>query len=374
MTTFAKVMDEFKKQERIFYLVCWTFAFAFVPLTLVYYVLIGRDQSISFQEILSAWLGLFPFLLLFLLHNDFAAPLLKRREYLKYFLVTLLLLGVFGVYCFTVKTNPPMHAPGPPQEMYGENPPPEMYGENPPSAPMRRPMSPEVMRFLIGVLLVVANIGIKSYFQARRNEARIKSIEAETLAARMETLRYQINPHFFMNTLNNIHALVDIDPEKAKESIEAFSKLMRIVLYDGNAPTIPLGKEMQFIEHYVSLMRIRYLDSVEIKLDLPEDTGTAQVPPLVMASFMENAFKHGVSYREHSYIHISVALKEGKVVFKCCNSRHPAQGQVQHGLGLENVRKRLDLMYPDHYTLNIEETPEAYSILLVIPSGEEESV
>jgi len=368
MINFAAVMDELKKQERIFYALCWTFAFAFVPISLLYYVLIGRDQGIDMHEIHEAWSRLFPFFLLFLLHDSFAVPFFKRREYYKYASIVLLLLVLFGIYCFTAKERPPGHMgdfPGPPG----------LLAEDRPAPPDgNRPMSPEFMRLLIGMLILVANLGVKSYYQSRRNEAKIKAIQAETLTARMETLRYQINPHFFMNTLNNIHALVDIDPEKAKESIEAFSKLMRIVLYDGNAPTIPLSKEMQFMEHYVSLMRIRFLDTVEISLDLPDSPGQAQVPPLVMASFMENAFKHGVSYQSQSYIRMSVALEEGKVIFNCVNSRHPSQEQVKHGLGMENVRKRLDMMYQDNYTLNIEETPEQYSILLVIPSGEEENI
>lgn len=99
-----------------------------------------------------------------------------------------------------------------------------------------------------------------------------------------------------MNTLNNIHALVDISPEKAKESIVELSRLMRHVLYDSNGATVDLGKEIDFLRHYLYLMRLRYTDSVRIDYSFPDGPVSAQVPPLLMATIAENAFKHGVSY------------------------------------------------------------------------------
>ena len=109
----------------------------------------------------------------------------------------------------------------------------------------------------------------------------MKELEAENIRQQLESLRYQINPHFLMNTLNNIHALVDLDPEKAKESIEVFSKMMRVLLYEGNAPTIPLAKELDFIEHFISLMRLRYPeDAVRIETVFPAACPDAAVPPL----------------------------------------------------------------------------------------------
>ena len=144
------------------------------------------------------------------------------------------------------------------------------------------------------------------------NERKVQALKAESLHQQLETLRYQINPHFFMNTLTNIHALVDIDPEKAE------------------------GK----------------------------------VPPLVMASFVENAFKHGVSYEARSFIRTSVAEQDGKVIFKCANSRHPAKEDPQHGLGLENIRRRLDLLYDSGYTLYLDNQADVFEAVLVIPSEE----
>ncbi len=228
------------------------------------------------------------------------------------------------------------------------------------------------MKLIMGVLLLGVDLGAFFYVESSRKERRMKELQAENLSHRLETLRYQINPHFFMNTLNNIHALVDLDPEKAKESIEEFSKMMRILLYEGDAPTIPLAKELDFIEHFLSLMRLRYPeDAVSIETVFPRDRSGVAVPPLVMASFVENAFKHGVSYSEDSFIRIKVELQEGKVLFLCSNSSHPSEGDGRNGVGLENVRKRLALLYGKDYTLSIDESGGRYEVLLAIPSQPE---
>ena len=230
-------------------------------------------------------------------------------------------------------------------------------------------MKPEVMKVIMAVLFIGVGVGAFFYFDSRRKERRMKELEAENTKQQLESLRYQINPHFLMNTLNNIHALVDIDPEKAKESIEEFSKMMRILLYEGDAPTIPLGKELDFIEHFISLMRLRYPeDAVRIETFFPEDRSGAAVPPLVMASFVENAFKHGISYSTASFIRIRVEQQDGKVIFHCSNSLHPSESDELHGIGLENIRKRLSLLYGNTFTLSTNADEGRYDVLMAIPS------
>ena len=355
-------MDTLQKRELALYAAVWTLVFALVPIVLFVHVLSGHDRYLSWHEIFTLWSGIFPYLVLFILHNHLAMPLLLRRQWGWYTCLTLVLLVVFGLYCLSSESLPPdLHPGGPPPDLFGEGRP------GPPEDGMR-PLKPEVMKVVIGLLVVLANVGIKAIFQSSAHEKRVQALEAQSLNQQLETLRYQINPHFFMNTLNNIHALVDIDPEKAKESIEEFSKLMRIVLYDGSVPTIPLQREVEYLQHFVTLMRLRYPDSVEIALETPEQTGEAEVPPLVMASFVENAFKHGISYESTSYVRAAVKLEEDQVVFCCVNSRHPSQSAVQHGLGLENLRKRLELLYGPFYTLDIQETSDQYGILLKLPA------
>lgn len=288
---------------------------------------------------------------------------LRFKELWLHILLTALLAAVFALWYANTEKRAPKNRP--------EGPPP--IGELPPDRPMmpnknRGPVKPENIILLSGILITVAaNAGARSWLRREQQEKALQQLRNENLAGQLEALRYQINPHFFMNTLNNIHALVDIDPEKAKESIEEFSKMMRLVLYEGSAPTIPLEQELDYLNHYLSLMRLRYPESVKISTSFPEDCKGASIPPLVMASFVENAFKHGISYERESFVRVSVSLDEGKVIFKCVNSRHPGQTPAQHGIGMQNVRKRLDLQYGGNYTLNIEETPELYDILMILP-------
>lgn len=172
-----------------------------------------------------------------------------------------------------------------------------------------------------------------------------------------------------MNTLNNIHALVDIDTEKAKETIVELSRLMRYMLYESDKRTLPLSKEVQFLRHYVELMRIRYPESVRIELSLPEEESGVQVPPLLFISFVENAFKHGVSYQKDSFITVSLTLERRELLFRCSNSNFGKNVDEHHGIGLENVRKRLQLLFGDEYTLAISNMEQRFDVLLTIPIG-----
>ena len=170
-----------------------------------------------------------------------------------------------------------------------------------------------------------------------------------------------------MNTLNNIHALVDIDPEKAKESIIELSKLMRYVLYDGNMQMASLQKESDFIDNYIELMRLRYSDRVDIRVERDKTLPDAMIAPLITITYVENAFKHGVSYNEESFIHIITHVKDGRFLFTCRNSKHKESTEEHGGVGLENTRKRLNLIYGDDYSLNIDDGEKAYSVELDIP-------
>ena len=310
---------------------------------------------------------LLPFILLVLIHHFVLAPLYRKKHTL-YAVLLITLLVLFGVWCFSSDKGPMGPPPLPWQTETAPPPLSERDGRRPEPDGRRKPLRPAVIKLIIGVLLVGVDLGAYFYIESKRKERRLKELEAENTKQRLESLRYQINPHFFMNTLNNIHALVDIDPEKAKDSIQEFSKMMRILLYEGNEPTIPLAKELDFIEHFISLMRLRYPEEcVRIETFFPEDHSGAAVPPLVMASFVENAFKHGISYSEASFIRVKVVVQDGKVVFHCANSSHPSETDENHGLGLENIKKRLSLLYGLSYTLFIDEGDGCYEVLMTIP-------
>ena len=174
-----------------------------------------------------------------------------------------------------------------------------------------------------------------------------------------------------MNTLNNIHALVDIDPEKAKSTILELSKMMRFVLYDGNKTVVPLEREISFLQNYITLMKLRYTDKVRIQVDVAQPLPNKDVPPLIFITFVENAFKHGVSYRQESFIDISIEETKHQVasqlVFTCKNSRIPKEEDKHGGVGLTNVRQRLDLIYGKGYQLDIQDEADMYTVKLAIP-------
>lgn len=375
----------------------------------VLYIIIWLVIGLAFG-ILGSLRALMPFFVLFVLHNYVVFPYcFKRRKQTLYIICDIVLLGLLSFWVFSEKGSPRTphpFDPNAPQMIDGghEDRPFGELSSNPGNGygfmgegseglasswgdqerlrPERfrhgrrhsggdesvpSPLGPSLMRILMGILIILANVGAKVYFQYRKRELRMEMLQKENLDQQLQYLRYQINPHFFMNTLNNIHALVDIDPEQAKSSILELSRMMRYILYEGDKPTIPLSKETEFLKHYIYLMRIRYSDSVIIDLDLPEECGNVEVPTLIFVSFVENAFKHGISYETDSFIRVSMALESGKLIFKCVNSRHGTNQDSYSGIGQSNVRKRLDLLYGQDYTLHIEEKTEIYDILLVIP-------
>ena len=144
---------------------------------------------------------------------------------------------------------------------------------------------------------------------------------------------------------------------------------MRYVLYEGNNKLTSLSREVQFLHNYVRLMSMRYSDNVRISLDVPEILPDSLLPPLLLVIFVENAFKHGISYRNKSFVEISLKPQADRLLFNCRNSRQqkPQDENMKGGVGLSNVRRRLDLLFPGNYTLDIKEQEDTYTVYLDIP-------
>ncbi len=221
---------------------------------------------------------------------------------------------------------------------------------------------------IAGALMLGANNAITALYRNMRRDEDEERLQRQNIQAEMYYLKHQINPHFLMNTLNNIHALVDIDTDAAKQAVIQLSDMMRYVVYDTGGNAISLKEEVQFIENYIELMRIRYTDDVKILYNRPElYNRRVEIPPLIFIVFVENAFKHGVSYDSDSYIYIDIKSEDGYVVGRFENSVNPTKRNSKPGIGLENVHKRLDLIYGDRYDLQIEERENNYCITLKIP-------
>jgi LytS/YehU family sensor histidine kinase len=182
-------------------------------------------------------------------------------------------------------------------------------------------------------------------------DQKLKEVEAERATAELRNLRSQINPHFLLNTLNNIYALTAFDTPKAQQAIQELSKMLRHILYDYQQPKVALSDEVEFLQNYVNLMRIRLSDSVDVKFQTFIANPQLEVAPMVFISLVENAFKHGVSPSEPSFIHIQIESADNQIVCDIQNSNHPktANDHSGHGIGLQQVQRRLDLSYPDHY-------------------------
>ena len=142
---------------------------------------------------------------------------------------------------------------------------------------------------------------------------------------------------------------------------------MRYVLYDSSHGNILLEKEIEFLKHYIALMKLRYCDKVKINFSFPQQTEDVLVPPLLFVSFVENAFKHGISYQSDSFIDISLKVENGRLFFICRNSKHESNSDSASGIGLENVRKRLNLLFADEYKLDIENEDTIFVVNLEIP-------
>ena len=363
-------MTQRQKTENLVYAIVWGIGF----LAAVAAVLLRGG---NLRNILQLWGGILPFLILFLLHNFLIAPLLTRHhKTAPYIACTAVIIGFFALWTFT--RPHPMDRPEHfrrPDRMEQPAPMGQPFRKEPPSAPHqgkpedrgRMPMDPNTLKFVLGILLLAANLGMKAFFRGQENEERMKELEKENLRQQLEYLRYQINPHFFMNTLNNIHALVDIDPEKAKDTILELSKMMRFVLYEGDKHGVPLTREFDFIRNYVTLMKLRYTDKVRISVDLPTEAPDKQIPPLMLITFIENAFKHGISYQHESFIEVKAAVEGSKLCFQCRNSKADKPNEEKGGVGLTNVKQRLHLLYDNNFTLNIQDEPDIYNVELIIP-------
>lgn len=208
--------------------------------------------------------------------------------------------------------------------------------------------------------------------EVNRQQAELAQKEAETgrVAAELKALQTQISPHVMLNTLNNIYALIAFDKEKAQRSVVSLSKLLGFMLYTRQDSTVNLREEVELLQHFIELMKIRLPDNVKLDVDfqLP-DPCSLRIAPLIFVSLIENAFKYGVSATEPSFINISLKAEKDRIDFNVRNSYHPSlHVKSSHGVGLEQVAKRLELLYPGKYEWKkgIDEKQEIYYSNIII--------
>jgi two-component system, LytTR family, sensor kinase len=188
---------------------------------------------------------------------------------------------------------------------------------------------------------------LRMYFLSREKE---KNLAREKLEAELKFLRAQTNPHFLFNTLNNIYALARKKSDETADVVMKLSKLLRFMLYESREDRITLAEELRIIEDYIELEKIRYGDRLKVQVQKNIDNSSQKIAPLLLLPFIENAFKHGASETRHqSFIDIAITLRDGNLFFSVQNSKDSdEQRELKENIGLGNVRRQLQLMYPVH--------------------------
>lgn len=210
-------------------------------------------------------------------------------------------------------------------------------------------------------------LGVMEKF--KQNEQKQKELEKEKLNSELAFLKNQVSPHFFFNTLNNIYSLIGIDGPTAQDSVLKLSKLMRYLLYESEQGETNMSHEIEFMNNYIDLMKLRLNAKVDLQVNFPKDFTDFTIPPLLFIPFIENAFKHGISYRERSFIHIGMEINKEQIIFITENSigsTTPSEDLQHSGIGLNNVRKRLSLLFPERYQLKIDQKDAAFKVELSI--------
>ena len=347
--------------EKMIYFMVW----ALIILVPVLYSKMMSEEHVSLIDILTAWSKILPYLIIFIISNSLLIPyLLLRGRLVAFFALALLMLASI-FYPLEYFKDSIKHLPYAGADITDIT---DMY------VIQGRASFTDLAWYwniLLGLFMIGANAGIKAMFLSIQNEQKMIALERQSLKAEMDYLKYQINPHFFMNTLNNIHALIDIDPTSAQETVIELSKMMRYVLYDSEHTEIDVRRDLEFIDNYIKLMRIRYTDNVDVRVNVQQNIPmNAKVPPLEFIVLVENAFKHGVSYNKPSFVYIDIMFDKGTITARVENSRYDVKvaDKGASGMGLENIRKRLTLLFGDEYKLKIDESrSESYCVELTIP-------
>ena len=218
------------------------------------------------------------------------------------------------------------------------------------------------------VLMILLAVGLRHLMRQNDREMKFEEERRKTAEAELTWLKHQLNPHFLFNTLNNISSLTQIDPDKAQESIGQLSDLLRYALYDSEAEKVPLASEIDFMDNYIDLMALRCNERTTVEKQLEAPSRPVEVAPLLFISLVENAFKHGVNARYPSFVKVSMRMDGDDLVFACDNSLFEKQGtdRIGSGIGLENMKRRLELLYPGRYSYEQTAIGDTYHVQVTL--------
>jgi len=370
----CKVIDQrpdYKWSLPLIHLSVWTILF------ILPYILLRGDIALN-HMLHIAWLHLLGYAIIFYL-NYFVLfdRLFNRRHWAYFILINIVLIVLVNWLNHEVREWIMQNRVFPGGEGLKPPPPPDAMpippGGFPPSVMKRKGPGPPMgwifyIDTLASVLPVIFAVALKLAEKWLLTEQKNIQAQRDHLDAELQHLKYQLQPHFFFNSLNNIYSLVDISPQLAKKSIHSLSKLMRYMLYETDTREVSLREEIHFLQQYISLMELRLAHGNKVITDFPAEIPDVRIAPLIFIALIENAFKHGISAARESEIYFRITLEESEIRFHSENINF-AKGEEDRsgsGIGLVNLKKRLDLLYPGKYSLEIREVEGKYITDLMI--------
>jgi len=238
--------------------------------------------------------------------------------------------------------------------------------------PFNKPPSPfrnwPLFNFVMTSCMITGlSLGLRFSEKLVLNERMRKEAEKEKLHNELALLKHQINPHFLFNTLNSIYSLALIKSDQTAEAVMKLSDMMRYVIQDVEHETVPLELELAYVNHYVELQKIRLSQNVDVQIHLAGDPKPYVIPPMILVPFIENAFKYGTSSHENAMIRIDLSITEGVLTFKVSNQVFAGREKMEtFGIGIQNTRQRLNLMYPGRHQLDLTNTSKVFMVNLEI--------
>lgn len=223
-----------------------------------------------------------------------------------------------------------------------------------------------VIAYIVGRILLTL-FGLAYVIRSLQQDEEVKALKEYALVTELNYLKAQLQPHFFFNTLNNIYALAIKNSPDTGPMVAKLSQMMRYIIYDSGQSKVALEKEVDFLKNYIEIERIRRPDNIKISFDIQGDPNSCKVEPLLMLPLIENAFKHGIEDElESGFVNIVLHIDQNELLMQVENSKPSILGEKPGGVGLENMNKRLNLLYKGRYDLKIDDQDKYYLVVLTL--------
>lgn len=331
-----------KQRNTIFHILVWMFWFI-VP------VLFALSEIKQRPFFFHSWIPMFFSVILFYANYLwFVEKLLFKKRFVVFFVlnVSAIVLSVFLVELIK-------------HTLFAA----EFLSSNRPTPPKHIIITGMVFSY---IFIISISVAIRTTTRWLKLDAERRALENENLRSELSNLKMQLNPHFFFNTLNNIYSLIQISPERAMEAVHGLARLMRYHLYETNAEKVPVMGEVDFMKSYVSLMQLRTTKNVKVDQEFSFEHGDDLVAPLLFIPLLENAFKHGVSSDSPSLIKIVMEEREHVLSLLVENSVVQQSLDEEKGIGLDNLKKRLQLIYPNRHVFEMSRQDDLFKVKMVI--------